>query len=90
MADLLEQVRESLRVFTTPEVAKLTGATYRQIDHWDSKGWLRPCQPARGSGHDRLFDLPEVIVIAVAVGLGRQGVKADYALTHARRLVGRE
>ena len=44
------------RPYSTVEVAELTGATYRQLDHWCRRGFI-PGQPTMGigSGHRRLW-----------------------------------
>ncbi len=38
--------------YTTVEVARLTGVTYRQLDYWDRIGFVRPSvRPATGPGN---------------------------------------
>jgi hypothetical protein len=38
------------RTFTTPEVARFVGATFRNLDYWVRAGWLRPNGVGAGSG----------------------------------------
>lgn len=48
--------------YTTVEVARLTGATYRQLDYWARSGRI-PGQspgPSTGSGHRRLWSEADV------------------------------
>lgn len=52
--------------YTTLEVARLAGVTYRQIDHWTRTGLLRHAPTSGGSGCPRAWDrraLLEVIAI---------------------------
>ena len=37
-----------------------TGITYRQLDHWSTRGVLRSCTQDVGCGRYRLFDIDEV------------------------------
>lgn len=60
--------------FSTPEVCRLTGATYRQVDYWCRVGLIRPglCD-ARGSGTRRRFTEDDVAALkAVRVLMDRQ------------------
>lgn len=39
------------RLFSTDDVADLTGATFRQLDYWRRHGWLTPTHDSKGSGY---------------------------------------
>ena len=42
--------------FSTAQVARLTGLTPRQLDHWDRKGFLKPSlREAQGYGSTRRY-----------------------------------
>lgn len=46
--------------FRTTQACDLTGATYRQADHWSRLGILVPTIEARGSGSARVYTRREV------------------------------
>lgn len=55
-----------MQTFRTPQVASLTGASYRQLDHWSRTGALRASvAEARGSGSFRVYSLADVRCAAV-------------------------
>jgi hypothetical protein len=57
------------RLFSSTEVARIAGCTYRQLDSWVRAGHVRPAQAAQGPGTRRVFDetgLLQVAVTAVA------------------------
>lgn len=63
------------RGFKTDEVARLTGLTPRQLDHWDRTGFIRPSiSPARGRGSSRLYSFTDVVQLRVAKELRDAGV----------------
>lgn len=41
---------------TTNELAKRTGASFRQLDYWSREGIIEPSVAGQGSGSVRLFD----------------------------------
>jgi hypothetical protein len=50
------------RSFSTAEVARLTGLSARQLDHWDRQGFLRPSlQQAAGYGSTRRYSFADVV-----------------------------
>jgi DNA-binding transcriptional MerR regulator len=68
--------------FSTAQVARLTGLTPRQLDHWDRLGFLRPSlQRARGYGSARRYSFADVVRLRVAARLRASGV----ALSRIRR-----
>jgi DNA-binding transcriptional MerR regulator len=63
------------RSFSTAEVARLTGLTARQLDHWDRKGFLRPSlERASGYGSTRRYSFADVVRLRVAARLRAGGV----------------
>lgn len=52
--------------FRTSEVAKLTGLTPRQLDHWDRTGLFRPSlAQAEGRGSARFYSFLDVVQLRV-------------------------
>ncbi len=63
------------RSFSTSEVARLTGLTPRQLDHWDRQGFVRPSvERARGYGSARRYSFADVVRLRVAARLRASGV----------------
>lgn len=63
------------RTFRTPEVASLTGLTYRQLDYWTRIGMVRPSvAEAKGSGTWRYFSELDVRVLIALRRLLDNGV----------------
>jgi DNA-binding transcriptional MerR regulator len=63
------------RGFSTADVARLTGLTARQLDHWDRQGFLRPSlERARGYGSTRRYSFADVVRLRVAARLRAEGV----------------
>ena len=63
------------RSFSTAEVARLTGLTARQLDHWDRRGFLRPSlEKANGYGSTRRYSFADVVRLRVAARLRANGV----------------
>ncbi len=63
------------RSFSTAEVARLTGLTARQLDHWDRQGFVGPSiERARGYGSARRYSFADVVRLRVAARLRANGV----------------
>jgi DNA-binding transcriptional MerR regulator len=61
--------------FSTAQVARLTGLSARQLDHWDREGFLKPSvQRARGYGSARRYSFADVVRLRVAARLRAAGV----------------
>jgi hypothetical protein len=65
------------------EVVDLPEVTYRQLDHWSRKGWLRPNHKG-GSGRVRHWPSEELFVASRMGRLVRAGVVASVAARVAR------
>lgn len=72
-----------------PELARYVGATYRQIDHWTTCGYLRGSKGTSnpGTGNRRTYTPREVEVAEAMAALVRSGVAPNVAARLARRLV---
>ncbi|MGO9560460.1 MAG: MerR family transcriptional regulator [Acidimicrobiales bacterium] len=67
-----------------PQVCKVVGITYRQLDHWDRTGLISPSlASARGSGTQRLYSYRDVVVLRIIKQLLDSGV----TLQRARRAI---
>lgn len=63
------------RSFSTAEVARLTGLSARQLDHWDRQGFVRPSvEKASGYGSARRYSFADVVRLRVAARLRANGV----------------
>lgn len=61
--------------FSTAQVARLTGLTPRQLDHWDRQGFLKPSlSKASGYGSTRRYSFEDVVRLRVAARLRAAGV----------------
>ncbi|MHB8439053.1 MAG: MerR family transcriptional regulator [Acidimicrobiales bacterium] len=70
--------------FRGPQVCKLIGITYRQLDYWARTGLMRPSiADARGSGTQRLYSYTDVLELKVI----KQLLDAGTSLQRARRAV---
>jgi DNA-binding transcriptional MerR regulator len=70
--------------FRGPQVCKVVGITYRQLDYWARTGLLRPSiTDARGSGTQRCYSYHDVVDLKVIKRL----LDAGITLRQARRAV---
>lgn len=67
------------------EMLALTGATYRQIDHWTRGDILRPTRRSEGSGHPRRWSAEDVGVARCITALTRLGIDLQVAARIARQ-----
>ncbi len=60
--------------FRSPQVCKIVGITYRQLDYWDRTGLLGPSlQEATGSGTQRLYTFQDIVTLRVVKRLKDAG-----------------
>ena len=60
--------------FRSPQVCKVVGITYRQLDYWDRTGLLGPSlQEASGSGTQRLYTFQDIVTLRVVARLKDAG-----------------
>jgi len=70
--------------FRGPQVCKIVGITYRQLDYWARTGLLKPSiTDARGSGTQRCYSYHDVLDLKVIKRL----LDAGISLRQARRAV---
>jgi len=61
--------------FNTKAVSRITGATKRQIDYWDTSDFIKPSiQEASGQGSVRLYSFNDLIQIKVTKTLLDKGI----------------
>jgi DNA-binding transcriptional MerR regulator len=61
--------------FRVPEVCKVVGISYRQLDYWARTALVRPSiRDARGSGTQRLYSFQDLVALKVIKGLLDTGV----------------
>jgi DNA-binding transcriptional MerR regulator len=70
--------------YSGPQVCRLVGITYRQLDYWARTGLLTPSlATAKGSGSKRRYDYTDVLEVKVIKSL----LDAGVSLQRARRAV---
>lgn len=62
-------------MLSAPEVCRVTGASYRQLDYWSRTGVLRAAREARGSGTQRRYTIIQARVARVLFILARLGAR---------------
>jgi DNA-binding transcriptional MerR regulator/predicted RNase H-like HicB family nuclease len=73
---------------TTPIVARVTGATQRQLRHWAKTGLLEPT--AKKTGHRR-YTFPDVVAVSTVLALRKGGCSLQQirkAVRHLSRRLG--
>ena len=56
--------------YRAPQVCKLVGITYRQLDYWARTGLITPSmQQAKGSGSQRIYSFTDVVQLKVIKNL---------------------
>ena len=83
-APALPAPREEL---ASPEVCGLAGVTYRQLNYWAARGYLRPVRTGHGSGHPMLWPADEAAVARLMARLVAAGLVVDVAARVAREHV---
>jgi DNA-binding transcriptional MerR regulator len=64
--------------YRAPQVCKIVGITYRQLDYWARTGLLQPSiQSARGSGSQRLYSFSDVVQLRVVKRLLDAGMSLN-------------
>src|SRR5438552_16593782 len=67
-----------------PQVCKIVGITYRQLDYWARTGLVRPSvMDANGSGTQRLYSYRDLVELKVI----KQMLDAGISLQSARKAV---
>lgn len=64
--------------YRAPQVCKIVGITYRQLDYWARTGLLTPSiQTAKGSGSQRLYSFGDVVQLRVVKRLLDAGMSLN-------------
>jgi DNA-binding transcriptional MerR regulator len=73
---------ESEAGFSGPQVCKLVGISYRQLDYWDRTDLLKPSLAnAHGSGTQRRYSYRDLVQLKIIKSLLDAGVKLQTART---------
>jgi DNA-binding transcriptional MerR regulator len=82
MAEPEQPEREGYRI---PEVQRIVGITYRQLDYWARTSLVKPSiQDAGGSGTQRLYSFQDLVELRVIKKL----LDAGVSLQRIRRAIG--
>lgn len=65
MVSTLNHARPASCTITTNRVCTLTGASYRQVDHWISQGLVAATTPSNGSGSQRGWSMDDIVRVAI-------------------------
>lgn len=60
-------------LFSSDQVCRLTGVTYRQLDHWTRTGTISPAIDAQGSGSRRRWTQRHVCAVHVLGQMATMG-----------------
>lgn len=71
-------VVEPDELLTSPEVCRLAGVTYRQLDYWTRAGVVTPTREASGTGSVRGWSIEDAALVAVCGSLSK--LNAEQAL----------
>ena len=78
--------------YTGPEVCKITGITYRQLDHWTTSSLINASiRNLKGSGFHRIYSIQDIIQIKLVNKLREAGVslqKIRIALKNIQKVLG--
>ena len=78
--------------YTGPEVCKITGITYRQLDHWTTSSLINASiRNIKGSGFHRIYSFQDIIQIKLVNKLREAGVslqKIRIALKNIQKVLG--
>src|SRR6266496_528175 len=70
--------------YRVPEVCKVVGITYRQLDYWARTGLVTPSvREAGGSGTQRLYSFQDLVQLRII----RQLLETGVSLQHVRRAI---
>ena len=76
--------KDDVSGFRGPQVCKIVGITYRQLDYWARTDLIRPSiADARGSGTQRRYSYRDLVELKVIKGL----LDAGVSLQSARRAI---
>lgn len=80
--------------YRVPEVCRLVGISYRQLDYWARTGLVRPSiRDAGGSGTQRLYSFQDLVLLRTIKNLLDTGVSLQSirkSIDYLRRSMGEE
>ena len=69
------------------EAYPLAGITYRQLDYWAARGWVKPSiEPGTGRPRRRLYSPDDVLRLAALGHMGRSGADVGQLGPHMAEL----
>ena len=79
--------------YTGPEVCKITGISYRQLDHWTSTGLINASiRNIKGSGFHRIYSFNDIVLVKLVKKLRSAGIslqKIRIALKNVNKILGK-
>jgi len=79
--------------YTGPEVCKITGISYRQLDHWTSTSLINASiRNIKGSGFHRLYSFNDIVLVKLVNKLRDAGIslqKIRIALKNVNKILGK-
>ena len=80
--------------YTGPEVCKITGISYRQLDHWTSTDLIdASIRNIKGSGFHRIYSFNDIVLVKLVNKLRDAGIslqKIRIALKNISKLLGKK
>jgi len=80
-----EDHEDTVGLIRSVDLAHQAGISYRMLDHWTRRGWIRP-RGGHGSGFQRHFTPSETAVVCTAGQLVKLGIIPERAVQYAREL----
>ena len=79
--------------FTGPEVCKITGISYRQLDHWTTTKLIKASvRNIKGSGFHRIYSFNDIVLVKLVKKLRSAGIslqKIRIALKNVNKILGK-
>ena len=79
--------------YTGPEVCKITGISYRQLDHWTTTKLIEASiRNIKGSGFHRIYSFQDIVKVKLVNKLREAGVslqKIRIALSNVNEILGK-
>ena len=79
--------------YTGPEVCKITGISYRQLDHWTTSNLVEASiRNIKGSGFHRIYSFNDIVLVKLVNKLRDAGIslqKIRIALANVKSILGK-
>ena len=79
--------------YTGPEVCKITGISYRQLDHWTTSNLVEASiRNIKGSGFHRIYSFNDIVLVKLVNKLRDAGIslqKIRIALSNVKSILGK-